>query len=168
MEETTLSYHQLTTGFLAASCRRTGEPTYCDAARRFARYEHEPPRIGLGGLHRLWAKRAAPLRFSLSKGSAVAVRVYGPRGLVLARDLELGRGGHELSFTPPSRGRFRVRVSARGPEGKVGFAQEQVKVALPRPQPRRLASRGARPRKPPEQLRGETTRGGEVAAGLGG
>jgi hypothetical protein len=166
--ETTLSYHQLTTGFLAASCRRTGERTYCDAARRFTRYEHEPPRIGIGRLDRLRARHAVPLRLSLSKGSAVAVRVYGPRGLVMARDLELGRGGHELSFTPPTRGRFRVRVSARGPEGKVGFADRRVRVVLPKPQPRRLAAEDDDPpRKPPKQLRGET-RGGEVVAGLGG
>ena len=46
--ETTLSYHQLTTGFLAASAGGPASAAYCDAARRFTRYEHEPPRIGIG------------------------------------------------------------------------------------------------------------------------
>jgi hypothetical protein len=167
-QETSLSYHELTTSFLAASCRMTRDQVYCDAARRFARYEQEPPRIGLGALSGLRARRAAPLRFSLSKGSAVAVRVYGPHGLVLARDLELGRGGHELAFTPPSRGRFRVRLSARGPEGRVGFADRRVRVVLPKPPPRRLTADGHKPRKPPERLRGAVGGGEGPAAGLGG
>ena len=118
--ESTLAYHQLTTGILAELCRRTERVAYCRAERRFARYETEPPRIGIAPLRGLWARRIAPLHFTLSKGSAVRVRVFGPRGLVLARDMQLGRGGHDLSWTPPSRGRFRVRVSARGPEGRLG------------------------------------------------
>ena len=166
-DETSLSYHELTTSFLAAACRMTGDGVYCGAARRFTRYEREPPRIGIGALHGLRARRAAPLRFSLSKGSAVAVRVYGPHGLVLARDLELGRGGHELGFTPPSRGRFRVRVSARGPEGRVGVAGRRVSVVLPKPAPRKLAADDDEPRTPPKQRRGKVG-GSEVAAGLGG
>ena len=156
--ESTLAYHQLTTGFLGELCRRTGARAVLRRAqRRFARYEHEPPRIGIAPLHGLWARRSAPLRFTLSKGSAVAVRVYGPRGLVLARDLQLGRGGHELCFTPPSRGRFRVRVAARGPEGGSASAGPTVRVVLPKPQPqaeaaakaattRRSASGAERPR----------------------
>ena len=167
-EETSLAYHQLTTGFLAASCRRTRDRDYCGAARRFARYEREPPRIGIGSLHRLRARRAVPLRFSLSKGAAVAVRVYGPRGLVLARDLELGRGGHELAFTPPSRGEFRVRVAARGPEGRVGLADRRVQVVLPKPPPRKLAAEDDAPRRDePSERRGEADADGP-SAGLGG
>ncbi len=105
--------------------------------RRFARYEHEPPRIGIAPLRGLWARRSAPLRFTLSKGSAVSVRVFGPRGLVLARDMQLGRGGHDLSWTPPSRGRFRVQVRARGPEGRLGRSDRTVRVALPKPKPKK-------------------------------
>ena len=118
--ESTLAYHQLTTGILAELCRRTERVAYCRAERRFARYETEPPRVGIAPLRGLRARRGAPLHFTLSKGSAVRVRVFGPRGLVLARDMQLDRGGHDLSWTPPSRGRFRVRVSARGPEGRLG------------------------------------------------
>ena len=157
--ESTLSYHQLTTGILAELCRRTARAEYCTAQRRFARYEHEPTRIGIEPLRGLWAHRSAPLRFTLSKGSAVRVRVYGPRGLVLARDLQLARGGHDLTWTPPSRGRFRVRVRARGPEGKVGRSQRTVRVVLPKPKPHRK-------RKPePPKRRGDV---GADRGGLGG
>jgi hypothetical protein len=155
--ESTLSYHQLTTGILGELCHRTARAEYCTAQRRFARYEHEPTRIGIAPLRGLWARRSTPLRFTLSKGSAVQVRVYGPRGLVLSRDLQLGRGGHDLSWTPPSRGRFRVQVHARGPEGKLGRSDRTVRVVLPKPKPKK--------RKPPPERRGDV---GADRGGLGG
>ena len=154
--ESTFSYHHLTTGILAELCRRTERPEYCRANRRFARYEREPPRIGIAPLRGLWARRSAPLRFTLSKGSAVQVRVFGPEGLVLARDLQLARGGHDLRWTPPSRGRFRVHVQARGPEGRLGSSDRTVSVLQPKPKPKR--------RRPPERL-GEA--GGPTSGGLG-
>jgi D-glucuronyl C5-epimerase-like protein len=159
--ESTLSYHQLTTGFLAELCRRSGRAEYCRAQRRFARYEHEPPRIGIAPLRDLWARRAAPLRFTLSKGSDVQVRVFGPKGLVMARDLQLGRGGHDLAWVPPSRGRFRVQVQARGPEGRLGRSDRTVRVVLPKPKPKKKAE--PRPKKP--ERRGEA---GGGRGGLGG
>ena len=146
--ESTLAYHQLTTRFLDDLCRRTERAEYCRASRRFARYATEPPRIGIAPLRGLWARRLAPLHFTLSKGSAVRVRVFGPRGLVLARDMRLSRGGHDLSWTPPSRGRFEVRVSARGPEGRLGVEGRTVRVVRPKPKPKRKPREDAhRPRR---------------------
>jgi hypothetical protein len=159
--ESTLSYHQLTTRFLGDLCRRTGRAEYCSAERRFARYEREPPRIGIAPLRGLWARRSAPLHFTLSKGSAVSVRVTGPRGVVLARDMQLGRGGHQLSWVPPSRGRFRVRVSARGPEGRLGQAGQAVRVLLPKPKPKRKKQEKPKPK---FERRGEA---GDERSGLG-
>jgi hypothetical protein len=161
--ESTLAYHQLTTSILAELCRRTARAAYCRAERRFARYQTEPPRIGIAPLRGLWARRSAPLRLTLSKGSAVQVRVHGPRGLVLARDLQLGRGGHDLSWMPPSRGRFRVHVSARGPEGRLGSSDRTVQVVRPRPKPKRKERpERERRRQAPERLgeAGEPTLGG--------
>jgi hypothetical protein len=160
--ESTLSYHQLTTGILGELCQRTARAEYCRAQRRFARYEHEPPRIGIAPLRGLWARHSAPLRFTLSKGSAVRVRVFGPKGLVMARDLQLGRGGHDLSWTPPSRGRFRVQVHARGPEGRLGSSDRTVRVVLPKPKPKKKKDR---PKRAPRERRGEAVGGG---GGLGG
>jgi hypothetical protein len=148
--ESTLAYHQLTTNILSELCRRTEREAYCSAQRRFARYETEPPRIGIAPIRDVRANRSAPLRFTLSKGSDVRVRVYGPRGVVLARDMELGRGGHDLSWTPPSRGRFEVRVSARGPEGRVGVRGRTVNVVRPKPKPKK------KPRAKPEAERRES------------
>ncbi len=128
-EETTLSYHQLTTGFLAASCRRTGERTYCDAARRFARYEHEPPRIGIGGLHRPVGEargaaavlalegvrgRGAGLRAARAgAGARPRARARRPRAVVhaaVARPLP----GARLGARARGQGRLRPRAGGRG------------------------------------------------------
>jgi len=159
--ESTLAYHQLTRNILTELCRRTERAAYCRAERRFARYETEPPRIGIAPLRGLSARRSAPLRFTLSKGSAVQVRVSGPRGVVLARAMRLARGGHELSWTPPSRGRFRVRVAARGPEGRLGSSGRTVRVVLPKPKPKAKKAKPDRPR--PERM-GEAE---EPHSGLG-
>ncbi len=158
--ESTLAYHQLTRNILTELCRRTRSAEYCRAERRFARYETEPPRIGIAPLRGLWAQRSAPLRFTLSKGSAVQVRVSGPRGVVLARDLQLDRGGHELTWTPPSRGRFRVRVSARGPEGLLGSIGRTARVVLPKPKPKKA-------KKEKRELPGRIGEAAEPLTGIG-
>ena len=154
--ESTLAYHQLTTHILAELCRRTLRAAYCEAERRFARYATEPPRIGIAPLGRLRARHSTLLRFTLSKGSAVEVRVFGPRGaLVLARDMQLDRGGHDLSWTPPSRGRFRVDVSARGPEGRLGRSALIVRVLRPKPRRESKPEHGERSKRKRAQRRGE-------------
>ena len=91
------------------------------------------------------------------------MRVYGPRGLVLARDLQLERGGHDLSWTPPSRGRFRLQVRARGPEGRLGSSDRTVRVRFPKPEPKRRSTSRSERRREPER-RGEV---GESGSGLG-
>ena len=134
--ESTLGYHQLVSQFLGNLCKRTGRRTYCAATRRFVRYEHEPPRIGISRLTGLRARRATTLRFSLSKLATVDVRVSSRRGVSLNRRLSLQRGTHTLAWVPPARGRYRVRVTARGPSGPVGVRGEAVRVVLPKPKPK--------------------------------
>ena len=98
-------------------CTRTDRRVYCDAHARFARYEQEPTRIGVAPLRRLHARRATTVRFSISKVSDVKVRLWREKRLTLSRDLTLPHGAHELDWTPPSRGRFELRIEAQGPSG---------------------------------------------------
>jgi hypothetical protein len=135
--ESSLSYHQLVGEFLGAMCTRTERREYCAAHRRFARYEREPTRIGIAPLRRLRARHATRVRFSLSKISSVKVRVWGERGLSLSRDLELAHGEHSLDWTPPARGRFRLRIEAQGPSGPLGAEQRALRIVLPKPKPKR-------------------------------
>ena len=144
--ESTLGYHQLVSQFLGNLCKRTGRRTYCAANRRFVRYEHEPPRIGIARLTGLRARRPTTLRFSLSKLAIVDVRVTSRRGVSLDRRLSLERGAHTLAWVPPARGRYRVRVTAVGPSGPRGVRGEAVRVVLPKPKPKRRHRARSMPR----------------------
>ncbi len=42
------------------------------------------------------------------------------------------RGVHTVAWTPPARGTYRVRLSAKGPSGPRGSASEEVRVVEPR------------------------------------
>ncbi|MBE2318930.1 hypothetical protein DVA67_023355 [Solirubrobacter sp. CPCC 204708] len=130
--ESTLSYHSLTAGFLDGLCDRTRAKAYCGTSRRFARYEREPTRIGLASLKGTRWDRTRTVRFTLSKVSSVKVRVWGARGMSVSRDFaKLPRGTHSFDWRPPGRGRYRVRIEARGPSGPVGVEQRTVKVKTP-------------------------------------
>jgi len=142
--ESTLHYHRLTTRFLDELCARTGRRAYCRMAKRFARYEREPPRIRVARVRGARARRETTLAYSLSKVSAVTVRVWGTRGLLLQRRETLPHGRHRIAWTPPSRGRFRMRVDARGPEGLTGTTTRTIRVVHPKP---KRASRRAERRR---------------------
>ena len=139
--EASLGYHQLIEEFLDDMCERTDRATYCGAERRFARYEREPTRIGIAPFERLRARRATTVRFSISKISSVKVRLYGSRGLAFSRDMTLPYGVHNVGWTPPSRGRFRLRIEAQGPSGPVGAKARTFRVVLPKPKPKKPKTR---------------------------
>ncbi len=145
--EATLSYHQLIEEFLHDMCARTDRRAYCDSAARFARYEREPTRIGIAPLQRLRARHTTSVRFSISKVSSVKVRLYGKQGLAFSRDLSLPYGVHEVAWTPPARGRYRLRIEAQGPSGPVGATARAFRVVLPKPKPK-----PKKKRKAPERL----------------
>ncbi len=152
--ESTLGYHQLIEEFLGDMCTQTKRSLYCSAQKRFARYEREPTRIGIGPLRKLRARHATTVRFSISKVSAVTVRVTGDQNVTLFGGLQLAHGSHTVSWTPPRRGRFRVRVSAQGPSGPLGVASRKVHVVLPKPKPKKKPCKPRHKRcKPKPQLR---------------
>ena len=135
--ESTLGYHQLIAGFLGGLCDRVKAMAYCRAHARFARYEREPTRIGITPLRRVRADRPSTVRFTLSKISDVKVRVWGTRGMSFSRDVRLPRGSHAVTWRPPGRGRYRLRIEARGPSGPLGVEQRTIKIKLPKPKPKK-------------------------------
>jgi D-glucuronyl C5-epimerase C-terminus len=145
--EASLSYHQLIEEFLGDMCDRTDRRVYCDAHVRFARYEREPTRIGIAPLRRLRARRATTVRFAISKVSTVKVRLWRGKRLALSREMTLPYGQHAVGWTPPSRGRFRLRIEAQGPSGPVGVKAHEFRVVLPKPKPKK-PKKPDRPRKP--------------------
>jgi D-glucuronyl C5-epimerase-like protein len=144
--EATLGYHQLIEGFFADMCTRTLRRIYCAARDRFARYEREPTRIAIAPLRKLRARHLATVRFSISKISSVSVRVSSKNRVTFTRDLELAHGSHSVLWAPPSRGRFRIRITAQGPSGPLGVKTREVRVVLPKPKPKK------KPKKPRTRL----------------
>jgi hypothetical protein len=134
--EATLGYHQLIEGFFANMCKLTLRKVYCAAHDRFARYEREPTRIAIAPLRKLRAHRATTVRFSISKVSSVTVQVFDTGGLEVSHGLELPHGPHAIAWTPPRRGRYRLRIAAQGPSGPLGVQTRKIHVVLPKPKPK--------------------------------
>jgi hypothetical protein len=132
--EATLNYHSLIAGFLNGLCDRVRKRTYCSAGRRFERYEREPTRIGIRPLRGVRWDRSNTVRFSISKISSVKVRIWGTRGMSLARDLRVARGSHSVAWKPPGRGRYRLRIEAQGPSGPLGVETRSIRVTTPKAQ----------------------------------
>jgi hypothetical protein len=131
--ESTLSYHDLTAGFLTGLCDRLKAKVYCTTGKRFKAYERQAPKIGVASVTRPRAFRPTELAFTLSKISTVKVTVRGSRGVSLTRDLQLPRGRHDLVWSPPGRGRYHLKITAQGPSGPLGVAQRTIKVTQPKP-----------------------------------
>ncbi len=127
-EESDLSYHRLVEDFLGELCRRTKATVYCATQERFARYQHEPPR--LAGLSRR-ARVGFPgvVAFRLSKIARVGVVLARDDRLILLTSATLRGGAHALRFAAPGRtGRLSLRLSATDLAGNVGRASSVVEV----------------------------------------
>jgi len=155
--EATLNYHSLIAGFLGNLCDRVRKRSYCSAGKRFKRYEREPTRIGIPPLRKVRWDRTQTIRFTISKISKVKVRVWGSRGMSLSRDLDLARGRHSVSWKPPGRGRYRLRIEAQGPSGPLGVATRSIRVTQPAKPKKKKATA-------PRSRRGERERGARGAA----
>jgi hypothetical protein len=135
--EATLGYHQLIEGFFENMCKQTLRRVYCAAHDRFARYEREPTRIAIAPLRKLRARHTTAVRFTISKVSSVTVQVFDKHGLELSRGYELPHGDHAIPWTPPARGRFKLRIAAQGPSGPLGVTTRKLHVVLPKPKPKK-------------------------------
>jgi hypothetical protein len=86
------------------------------------------------------------LRFSISKISDVKVRIWGTRGMSLSRDIRMSRGSRSLSWRPPGRGRYKLRITAQGPSGPLGSETRTIRVTLPKPKPKKKPKKPAHDR----------------------
>ena len=85
-----------------------------------------------------WAGRPARIGFSVSKIGRAWIRVDGPGGRSYERTLAgLPRGSHSVTWTPPRRGTYVVRIDARGLSGPAGKAALTVRVVHPKPKPKK-------------------------------
>jgi hypothetical protein len=95
-------------------CSRRLGAIYCEYARKYRGYQVDPPQISYEGPVTGKEDRPVPLRFSLSKLSAVEVTVTRPDGrVVFDRIGTFRRGTGSFSWTPRGPSTFTVRVAAK-------------------------------------------------------
>jgi hypothetical protein len=135
-----LSYHVYVVSLLRKLANRTGAPVWENAAARFNRYTHEPPKLRGGPTRKLiypWPadgfRDSTMISFWLSKPSTVTLRIGGER-----RRLSLGGGWHRLRWKPGRRAPrlyrpFLSAVDWAGNRANVGFAS--VRIAVDRTPP---------------------------------
>ncbi|MBJ7332056.1 MAG: hypothetical protein JHC95_19315 [Solirubrobacteraceae bacterium] len=136
-QEANLHYHQFTTVQLRGLCRRTKQGAYCRAKHRFRAYQREAPVVRIGVIGGARPHRVVRIGFSTSKVGRVWIRVDGPGGRSLDRTLQLPRGRHSVLWSPPRKGRYTVRVDARGLSGPAGRIAQTVRVTAPKKAKRR-------------------------------
>jgi D-glucuronyl C5-epimerase C-terminus len=111
--ESTPDYHELLREFLASMCTRRQGPVYCDYAERYRGYQVDPPELEYIGPGTAVEDQDTPLRFELSKLSAVEVKVYRGGDLVFSRLATFRRGTGSFSFRPGAPGTLTVQLAAK-------------------------------------------------------
>jgi hypothetical protein len=127
--ESTLSYHELVTGFLGSLCARTANPAYCGMQTRFTAYEHQPPNVAIAFSGRRRARHTLTVRVNVSKISTVTLRIARGDSVVLTRTATLRRGTHSFRFRPAHAGVHTVDVQARDLAGNARTADRAFPVS---------------------------------------
>ncbi len=111
--DSTAEYHELLREFLASLCSRLRRDTYCDAAKRYARYTTEPAELEFLGPDSARKGQASQVRFSLSKLSAVQLTITHEGKVAFDKVATFRRGTGTFTFTPRTPGTFRVRLASK-------------------------------------------------------
>jgi hypothetical protein len=129
--ESSGDYHELLREFLASMCSRRLGPLYCDYAERYRGYQVDPPELVFQGPGLAASKQFTAIRFTLSKLSAVEMKVYKGERLVLERLATFRHGGGSFAWRPRSPGLYTVNLAAkelRTGLGKKGRATGEIEV----------------------------------------
>ena len=112
--ESTSDYHELLREFLQSMCTRRLGKLYCDYAARYRGYQVDPPELVYTGPEEAAEDGLTSLRFTLSKLSAVEVRVLRQDGrVVFSRLATFRRGTGAFAWRPRGPGVFRVELAAK-------------------------------------------------------
>jgi D-glucuronyl C5-epimerase C-terminus len=111
--ESTRDYHELLREFLASMCTRRLGPLYCDYAERYRGYQVDPPELVYNGPDTTTADQTTPIRFEVSKLSAVEVKVLRGSKVVFSRLANFRRGAGSFTFRPAAPGSLTVQLAAK-------------------------------------------------------
>jgi D-glucuronyl C5-epimerase C-terminus len=111
--ESTRDYHELLREFLQSMCSRRLGRIYCDYARRYRGYQVDPPELRFNGPDAAAAGEGTRIRFTVSKLSAVELKVYKGGRLAFQRLATFSRGSGSFEWVPRSPGLYRVQLGAK-------------------------------------------------------
>lgn len=129
--ESTRDYHELLREFLQSMCTRRLGQIYCDYASRYRGYQVDPPELSFTGPDAAATGQSTSIRFTVSKLSAVEVKVYKGGQLAFQRLATFSRGNGSFAWRPSSPGLYTVRLGAkelRTGLGKKGSATGEIAV----------------------------------------
>ena len=111
--ESTGEYHELLRELLQSMCSRRLGRIYCDYANRYRSYQVDPPELTFSGPDVAASGEWTSIRFSVSKRSAVEVKVYKGSRLAFQRLATFSRGSGSFAWQPRSPGVYAVRLAAK-------------------------------------------------------
>jgi hypothetical protein len=120
--ESTREYHELLREFLQSMCTRRLGQLYCDLAARYLSYQRDPPELKYTGPGDGTEDELVPLRFTVSKLSAVEVRVLRGSRVVFSQLATVRRGSGTFAWRPRGPGVFRIELAAK--ELRTGFGKK--------------------------------------------
>jgi len=111
--ESTREYHELLREFLESMCSRRLGQIYCDYAGRYRGYQVDPPELAFTGPDVAATRQWTSVRFSVSKLSAVEVKIYRGGRLAFQRLATFSRGNGSFAWRPSSPGLYTVQLGAK-------------------------------------------------------
>jgi D-glucuronyl C5-epimerase C-terminus len=111
--ESTREYHELLRELLQSMCSRRLGNIYCEYATRYRSYQVDPPELRFTGPDVAASGEWTTLRFTVSKLSAVEVKVYKNARLAFQRLATFSRGSGSFAWRPRSPGVYSVRLGAK-------------------------------------------------------
>ena len=106
-------YHELLREVLQSMCNRRLGDLYCTYAERYRRYQTEPPEIEITGPATTRVGSLTRIRFTLSKLSAVELKISREGRVGYSKISEFRRGDGSFAWRPNSPGTYTVSVGAK-------------------------------------------------------
>jgi len=107
------NYHELLRELLQSMCSRRLGDIYCAYATRYRRYQTEPPEVEITGPQTASKGSLTRIRFTLSKLSAVELKIYRDGRLGVDKIATFRRGSGSFGWRPDSAGTYTVRLGAK-------------------------------------------------------
>jgi hypothetical protein len=123
--ESSLSYHELVTGFAQNLCDRTQTPIYCDTAAAFTADLTTPPAMRIV-TSKAKVRKSVAIRFTLSKQSTVSLYIDDTP----ITSASLAYGTHTLSWAGSSKpGTYTVTLKAKDLAGNTGEVSKDITLS---------------------------------------